>query len=387
VTPWEKHTPDRIGQCVSYFTPKVGEKPTVVEVCEIGNRWASCPPGGRLCVLWKCIVAPQTIIDCIVVHEPCHLRHGDCTDAFWNEVDKVGVSTSDPRDPLAVARELYEARSDLCRYVQSLISIEGNFYLLKNTLRLPARTVLDVGFGKGGASVFFGLTGKSVTAIRPSEGGDIYPEEILDGRHPKPLFDHLRIQERVSSLEELPQEQGYDLIWMSHILEHTLDVGTLLRKARRLLSDEGWLCVVVPPFKHQVVMGHVSVGWNLGLLMHALLVNGFEIKNGHFIRHGYNLCGFVQKGNLLEPMIDSGITYDELSVFAFTSPSRNELWPIPVEQGFVGDLDRVNWFETPPALADDDPDFELALGGEDLLAARAVCQEMEVRRALLGENP
>lgn len=34
-------------------------------------------------------MAPPTIIDYIVVHELCHLRHRDHTEAFWNEVDKV----------------------------------------------------------------------------------------------------------------------------------------------------------------------------------------------------------------------------------------------------------------------------------------------------------
>ena len=35
------------------------------------------------------LMAPARIIDYIVVHELCHLRHRDHTDAFWNEVDKV----------------------------------------------------------------------------------------------------------------------------------------------------------------------------------------------------------------------------------------------------------------------------------------------------------
>ena len=34
-------------------------------------------------------MAPLTIIGYIVVHELCHLRHRDHSDAFWNEVDKV----------------------------------------------------------------------------------------------------------------------------------------------------------------------------------------------------------------------------------------------------------------------------------------------------------
>jgi predicted metal-dependent hydrolase len=58
-------------------------------VRELGHRWASCSPSGDLAFHWKCMMAPPTIIDYIVVHELCHLHHRDHTDAFWNEVDKV----------------------------------------------------------------------------------------------------------------------------------------------------------------------------------------------------------------------------------------------------------------------------------------------------------
>jgi len=80
---------DRITQRVNYFAPKVGVIPRVINVRELGNRWASCSPNGNLAFHWKCMMAPQTIIDYIVVHELCHFHHPDHTDAFWNEVDKV----------------------------------------------------------------------------------------------------------------------------------------------------------------------------------------------------------------------------------------------------------------------------------------------------------
>jgi predicted metal-dependent hydrolase len=79
----------RIQQRVAHFTPKVGVMAGNVQVKELGYRWASCSPNGNLEFHWKCLMAPLTVIDYIVVHELCHLRHRDHTDAFWNEVDKV----------------------------------------------------------------------------------------------------------------------------------------------------------------------------------------------------------------------------------------------------------------------------------------------------------
>lgn len=79
----------RIRQRVEYYAPKVGVEPRDIAVRELGNRWASCSPKGNLAFHWKCMMAPQTIIDYIVVHELCHFHHLDHTEAFWNEVDKV----------------------------------------------------------------------------------------------------------------------------------------------------------------------------------------------------------------------------------------------------------------------------------------------------------
>ncbi len=80
---------ERLRSRVDYYAPKVGVAPTGVAVRELGHRWASCSAAGKLSFHWKCMMAPQTIIDYIVVHELCHFHHRDHTAAFWNEVDKV----------------------------------------------------------------------------------------------------------------------------------------------------------------------------------------------------------------------------------------------------------------------------------------------------------
>lgn len=80
---------ERLRGRVDYYAPKVGVEPTGLDVKELGHRWASCSTAGKLSFHWKCVMAPQTIIDYIVVHELCHFHYRDHTDAFWNEVDKV----------------------------------------------------------------------------------------------------------------------------------------------------------------------------------------------------------------------------------------------------------------------------------------------------------
>lgn len=74
---------------VRSLAPLVGVHPGEIAIKELGYHWASCGAGGTLNFHWKTMMAPQSVIDYIVVHELCHLHHRDHSDAFWNEVDKV----------------------------------------------------------------------------------------------------------------------------------------------------------------------------------------------------------------------------------------------------------------------------------------------------------
>jgi predicted metal-dependent hydrolase len=79
----------RFEQRVAFFSPKVGVQPSSIKVKDMGFRWASCSNTGSLNFHWKCMMAPRTVVDYIVVHELCHLHHRNHSDAFWNEVDKI----------------------------------------------------------------------------------------------------------------------------------------------------------------------------------------------------------------------------------------------------------------------------------------------------------
>jgi SAM-dependent methyltransferase len=209
----------------------------------------------------------------------------------------------------------------------SRFQLAGNLDLLRATRHLAFTRVLDIGCGEGAASGYFAGQGKTVVAIgldlasyglRPAgEGG---------------AGSRVRCIE--TPFETFQASGTFDLVWMSHVLEHTQNVGLFLAKARGLLDDRGWLCVLVPPYKPEVVGGHVSAGWNLGHLMYNLLLSGYDIRNGHFITHGYNVAAFVQKSARPLPPLRMDIGDIE---------ATKELWPMEVAQGFDGNLDRVNW--------------------------------------------
>lgn len=79
----------KVPERVELYAAKMGVEPKSIKVLELGNRWASCSPDGNLNFHWRCMMAPFSVLDYVVVHELAHLRHMNHTDAFWNEVDKV----------------------------------------------------------------------------------------------------------------------------------------------------------------------------------------------------------------------------------------------------------------------------------------------------------
>ena len=80
---------NRIPQRVAYYQDRMGVKANVVKIMELKNRWASCTSDGNINFHWKCMMAPPSVLDYIVVHELAHLIQPNHTQTFWNEVDKV----------------------------------------------------------------------------------------------------------------------------------------------------------------------------------------------------------------------------------------------------------------------------------------------------------
>lgn len=92
----------RIPDRVAYYQAKMGVQPKAVRIIDLKHRWASCTPEGKLNFHWKCMMAPATILDYIVVHELAHLIRSNHTTAFWNEVDKVMPDYHDRKEWLRV---------------------------------------------------------------------------------------------------------------------------------------------------------------------------------------------------------------------------------------------------------------------------------------------
>jgi len=53
------------------------------------TRWGSCSDRGNLSFNWRLVMAPEQVLEYVVVHELVHIEHSDHDDAFWSRLEDV----------------------------------------------------------------------------------------------------------------------------------------------------------------------------------------------------------------------------------------------------------------------------------------------------------
>lgn len=75
---------------VNKYAEMMGLKIEKISILELKTRWASCSAKKlKVNFHWKVMMAPVSVIDYLIVHELCHLKHKRHNAEFWNAVDKV----------------------------------------------------------------------------------------------------------------------------------------------------------------------------------------------------------------------------------------------------------------------------------------------------------
>ena len=73
----------------AYFSQLTGWKYKSLSITHAQKRWGSCGPGGSLCFSWRLAMAPEPIVDYVVVHELAHLVEKNHSRRFWARVASV----------------------------------------------------------------------------------------------------------------------------------------------------------------------------------------------------------------------------------------------------------------------------------------------------------
>ena len=172
-------------------------------------------------------------------------------------------------------------------------------YLLE---REGINSVMDVGSGGGEHALIFAKEGKSVHCVDLGRSVFVQRSVVLDELRAMPKVKHSEMD-----FMGLTTDENYDLVWCSHVLEHQPNANLFLKKALSLVVPEGWLAVTVPPLKHKIVGGHVSL-WNAGLLLYQLVMAGNDCSDAIVMNYGYNISVLVKRRDIELPELhfDSG---------------------------------------------------------------------------------
>jgi len=182
------------------------------------------------------------------------------------------------------------------------------------------QTVLDIGSGSGIHSKQFLDIGKNVTSL---DYGTSYEFEknglnsVIKGDYNLIKFEH-----------------QFDLIWCCHVLEHQRNVGVFLEKLYTDLKEDGILCLTVPPYKPNIVGGHVSL-WNMGLLIYNLVLSGFDCSELQGLKYDYNISIYLTKKSIK--------SFPKLANDRNDFDLLKEFLPSCIVQNVDGDFDNLNW--------------------------------------------
>ena len=103
LTSWFRRRAElKLREKIIRYSPIVGVETNSYKVKEFQSRWGSCTPSGRVDFNWKIIMAPNRVVDYVVVHELCHLKQHDHSPQFWKLVESIMPDYAESKEWLRV---------------------------------------------------------------------------------------------------------------------------------------------------------------------------------------------------------------------------------------------------------------------------------------------
>lgn len=82
---------------VLVYSRGLGVEPARIAIRSQSKRWGSCSAKGNLNLNWKLVMAPPEILNYVVVHELCHLKHPNHQSEFWQMLENIMPDYADRR--------------------------------------------------------------------------------------------------------------------------------------------------------------------------------------------------------------------------------------------------------------------------------------------------
>lgn len=80
-----RYLPERVER----YSAIMGIAPRGIRISSAVRQWGSCSPENVLCFPWRIMMAPQNVIDSVVVHEIAHVKDRTHSKRFWHQVKSV----------------------------------------------------------------------------------------------------------------------------------------------------------------------------------------------------------------------------------------------------------------------------------------------------------
>jgi predicted metal-dependent hydrolase len=85
---YKKNAKNYIVPRVNELAEKFGFDYNKIRITSASTRWGSCSSMRNLNFSYRLILIPKEVIDYVIIHELCHLRHMNHSKKFWTEVEK-----------------------------------------------------------------------------------------------------------------------------------------------------------------------------------------------------------------------------------------------------------------------------------------------------------
>ena len=71
------------------YSRVMGLKYSAIKLSNAKTRWGTCNVHNVIRFSWRLVMCPQAVLDYVVVHELCHIRHRNHGKGFWEDVERI----------------------------------------------------------------------------------------------------------------------------------------------------------------------------------------------------------------------------------------------------------------------------------------------------------
>jgi len=86
---YKEHALAKLSEKSDRYAKLLRVSPASINIRAFKSRWGSCTAQGNVTFNWRVIMAPNRIVDYVVVHELCHLIEHNHGAKFWQSVGRV----------------------------------------------------------------------------------------------------------------------------------------------------------------------------------------------------------------------------------------------------------------------------------------------------------